>query len=105
MYRAPTPTNRHPSPGNEKPGKKWQPLTSIAPNPESDDHDPFSLGDSDEEEAKKTDLKTEDTERLKKAAAEKAEQGGTEGSGEKTLSPAEKSGSINKEAEELLKKS
>ena len=105
LYRAPTPTNRQPSPGNEKPGKKWQPLTSIAPNPESGDNDPFSLGDSDEEEAKKTDLKADDTERLKKAAAEKGEKGSAQGSEERTLSPAERSGSINKEAEDLLKKS
>ncbi|KAF2102844.1 hypothetical protein NA57DRAFT_29017, partial [Rhizodiscina lignyota] len=95
LYRAPTPTNRQPSPGNGKPGKKWQPLTSLAPNPESEDNDPFSLGDSDEEEAKTKDLKAEDTERLKKAAAEKGESGtSTEGN---TLSPAERSGSINKE--------
>ena len=34
------------------------------------EHDPFSLGDSDDEDIKKKDLKSEDSERLKKAAAE-----------------------------------
>ena len=34
------------------------------------DHDPFSLGDSDDEEAKKKDAKPEDGEALQKAAAE-----------------------------------
>ena len=34
------------------------------------DHDPFSLGDSDDEEAKKKDAKPEDNETLQKAAAE-----------------------------------
>lgn len=106
LYRASdAPTNRQPSPGAQgnggKPGKKWQPLTSVAPNPEADEHDPFSLGDSDEEEAKKTDLKAEDTERLKAAAAEKekAEKDGPQ------PQEAERSGSINKEAADLLKKS
>lgn len=62
--------------------KKWQPLTSVAPNPEADEHDPFSLGDSDDEqEAKTKDLKAEDSERLKKAAAE------TEANGESNKSP------------------
>jgi hypothetical protein len=103
LYRQPTPTNRQPSPSaaGGKSAKKWQPLTSIAPNPESEDNDPFSLGDSDEEEAKKTDLKPEDTERLKKSASI------SEPSGEgKTLEAAERSGSLatrNKDAEELLK--
>ena len=41
----------------------------MAPSPVAD-HDPFSLGDSDEDEAKKKDLKPDDSERLTKAAAE-----------------------------------
>jgi hypothetical protein len=73
----------------------------VAPNPESEDNDPFSLGDSDEEEAKKTDLKPDDTERLKKSASN------SEPSGEgKTLQAAERSGSLatrDKDADELLK--
>ena len=43
---------------------------------------------------------------MKKAAAEKSEEKVGGGDAEaKTLSPAERSGSINKEAEDLLKKS
>ncbi|KAK8211896.1 hypothetical protein IWZ01DRAFT_500692 [Phyllosticta capitalensis] len=73
IYRQPSPVSKT---------KKWQPLTSVAPNPEADEHDPFSLGDSDDEqEAKTKDLKAEDSERLKKAAAE------TEANGESNKSP------------------
>ncbi|KAF2492081.1 hypothetical protein BU16DRAFT_467039 [Lophium mytilinum] len=85
-------------------GKKWQPLTSVAPHPEPEDHDPFSLGDSDEDEAKAKDIKAEDTERLKKLASEsEAEKGGESG---KVLKPAERSGSLgtrDQAAEEILK--
>jgi len=85
-------------------------LTSVAPNPENDD-DPFSLGDSDDEEtkeAKKTDLKAEDTARLKKAASATVEDDKEEDDGPPKLKPqeSERSGSVsqtNKEAEELLK--
>lgn len=82
-------------------GKKWQPLTSIAPNPDSEENDPFSLGDSDEEDAKKQDTNPDDTERLKKAASEKDK----DNTGGAKLEPAERSGSIgqkNEEAEKLL---
>jgi hypothetical protein len=62
---------------------KWQPLSSVEPDPITD-NDPFSLGDSEDEgetkeketkETKETkekpkDGKLEDTERLKQAAAE-----------------------------------
>jgi hypothetical protein len=49
---------------------KWQPLSATSPSPVAD-HDPFSLGDSDDErDSKSKDLKSEDSERLKKAAAE-----------------------------------
>ncbi|KAL6901356.1 hypothetical protein GGI43DRAFT_375754 [Trichoderma evansii] len=51
---------------------KWQPLSSVEPDPITD-NDPFSLGDSEDEgEAKEKpkDGKLDDTERLKKAAAE-----------------------------------
>ncbi|KAL1643655.1 ubiquitin-binding protein cue5 [Diplodia intermedia] len=102
LYRNPTPP-RQPSPGANK-TKKWQPLTSVAPNPEADDHDPFSLGDSDDEqEAKAKDIKAEDSERLKKAAAvSETKDTKTEGSSPR---PAERSGSVgqkDKVAEELL---
>jgi hypothetical protein len=105
LYSQPTPTIRQPSPGAGKGGKKWQPLTSVAPNPEAEDNDPFSLGDSDEEQDKKHDLKPEDTERLKKTASESGVSAKKEGE-EGALKPAERSGSVsqrNKEAEEILK--
>jgi len=84
--------------------KKWQPLTSVAPHPEPDDHDPFSLGDSDEDEARAKDIKSEDTERLKRLANES----GVEKKGDtgKELKPTERSGSggtRDQAAEELLK--
>ncbi|KAK2032195.1 CUE domain-containing protein [Colletotrichum zoysiae] len=65
--------------GSKAKSSKWQPLSTVDPNPISD-NDPFSLGDSeDEREAKEkaasskdaVDAPTsEDSERLKKAAAE-----------------------------------
>jgi len=72
LYRNPMPAHgqRQPSPGTGGRTKKWQPLTSVAPYPETDDRDPFSLGESDEEEARTKDIKAEDTERLKKMANE-----------------------------------
>ncbi|PHH86599.1 hypothetical protein CDD83_10000 [Cordyceps sp. RAO-2017] len=51
---------------------KWQPLSKVEPNPIVD-NDPFSLGDSEDEKDAKDkpkDAKTDDDERLKKAAAE-----------------------------------
>lgn len=53
---------------------KWQPLSSVDPNPITiTDNDPFSLGDSEDEKEvkeKPKDAKLDDTERLKQAAAE-----------------------------------
>jgi hypothetical protein len=55
---------------------KWQPLSSVDPNPAGEgDNDPFSLGDSEDEKETKDqvggkEVKTDDAERLKKAAAE-----------------------------------
>lgn len=95
---------RQPSPGAASKSAKWQPLTSIAPNPESDENDPFSLGDSDDEkEAKSKDTRESDTARLKEAArnsvtAESAE-------APKELQASERSGSTSvrdKDAEALL---
>jgi len=93
---------RNPSPQAKSGGKKWQPLTSVAPNPEPDEHDPFSLGDSEDEVDSRTkvDVNPKDSERLKKAAAEK--DGGVGGG----LKPAERSGSLGQTdaaAEALLK--
>jgi len=100
LYRNDGP-NRDPSPGIKS--KKWQPLTSVAPNPEQDEHDPFSLGDSDDDESKTKDLKAEDSERLKQAAAETKVTSPTK---EEAPKPAETSGDAatrDKEAEEILK--
>ncbi|XXG97148.1 hypothetical protein Hte_003443 [Hypoxylon texense] len=59
-----------PPPGKQS---KWQPLSSVDPNPISD-NDPFSLGDSeDEKDAKEKNsgaIKMEDSERLKQATAD-----------------------------------
>ena len=77
-------------------------MTSVAPHPEVDDHDPFSLGDSDDEEkdAKKQDTNPEDTERLKNAA--QSSEAPTPGK----LKPTERSGSVGQKdaaMEALLK--
>jgi hypothetical protein len=110
LYRQPSPsggmtTGTIPSGVSKTAGKKWQPLTSVAPNPEADDNDPFSLGDSDEED-RKTDLKPEDTERLKESARKSVSEGSagaTLTKEDSNLAETEKSGTKNKEAEELLK--
>ncbi|KAH7116195.1 hypothetical protein B0J11DRAFT_539419 [Dendryphion nanum] len=99
LYRNPSPSQQSGVTGSKAGNKKWQPLTSVAPHPEPDDHDPFSLGDSDEEDAKTKDIKADDTERLKKAA-----QGKDNSTGE--LKGAERSGSVGQKdaaAEALLK--
>ncbi|KAK5168305.1 ubiquitin-binding protein cue5 [Saxophila tyrrhenica] len=76
--------------------KKWQPLTSVAPNPE-EDNDPFSLGD-DEEGEKGEDLRKEDSARLKEAARNSVSAGGSgEGPEAQQLT-----GTKNKDMEELL---
>ena len=84
---------------------KWQPLAAVDPSPVAD-HDPFSLGDSDEEEAKKKDIRADDSERLKKAAAE-AMSDDISSQGAKKLEPHERSGSVgtrDKETEDLMSK-
>ncbi|KAF1846466.1 uncharacterized protein K460DRAFT_339721 [Cucurbitaria berberidis CBS 394.84] len=99
LYRNPSPSNQNTQ--GKSGGKKWQPLTSIAPHPEVEDHDPFSLGDSDDEDHHKAkDTNPEDTERLKKAAQ------GKEAPKSGELKPAERSGSLGQKdaaAEALLK--
>lgn len=105
LYSAPGSTNRQPSPsGGGTKSKKWQPLTSVAPAPEQDDNDPFSLGDSDDEE-KKHDVRQEDTERLKRAAAESISVV-SEDERRESLEPHQRSGSNatkDRTAEDLLK--
>jgi hypothetical protein len=104
--RSPDPTKRPSSTASNK-NSKWQPLSAVEPSPITD-HDPFSLGDSDEEDAKKKDVKPDDTERLKKAtAAAMGEELGGDGDkdkkGEKELGAAETTGTKDKVAEELAK--
>ena len=105
LYHRQTPADRQPSPSVGTKSKKWQPLTSVAPAPEGDDNDPFSLGDSDDEkEEKKQDLRAEDTERLKKAA--QSSSGPSEAERRGSLQTHERSGSNatkDKTAEDLLK--
>lgn len=100
----PDPTKR-PSSGASGKSSKWQPLAAVDPDPVAD-HDPFSLGDSDDEETKKKDIKSEDTERLKQAAAE-AMAGDIGSPGSKKLEPHERTGSQgtrDQEAEKLTGK-
>ncbi|KAJ4395496.1 ubiquitin-binding protein cue5 [Didymella pomorum] len=97
LYRNPSPNSQ----GGKSGSKKWQPLTSVAPHPDTDEHDPFSLGDSDDEDNKTKDTNPEDTERLKKAAETKAKE-----STVAELKPATRSGSVGQKdaaAEALLK--
>lgn len=55
---------------------KWQPLSTVEPSPIGEtDNDPFSLGDSEDENPSKDrvggkEIQMQDAERLKKAAAE-----------------------------------
>ena len=84
---------------------KWQPLAAVEPSPVAD-HDPFSLGDSDDEDAKKKDFRADDSERLKQAAA-KAMSDDIRSPGGKKLEPHERSGSLgtrDKETENLVNK-
>ncbi|KAL1306734.1 hypothetical protein AAFC00_005399 [Neodothiora populina] len=98
---------RSASPNSAAKSAKWQPLTSIAPKPESEENDPFSLGDSEDEKetdkSKGKDIKEEDTARLKEAARKSIS--GESGEAVKTLEASERSGSVgtkDKEAEEIL---
>ncbi|ESZ91679.1 hypothetical protein SBOR_7936 [Sclerotinia borealis F-4128] len=89
---------------------KWQPLNAMEPSPIGDadnDHDPFSLGDSEDEKESKDrvggkEIRMDDAERLKKAAAEAM----SEDIGEpvKKPEPAKTSGTKDKLAEELASK-
>lgn len=86
------------------PGKKWQPLTSVAPAPE-EDNDPFSLSDDEESAEKGEDLRKEDSARLKEAARNSVQAGAGEDKGlTKQLTESGVSGTKNKEAEEMLEK-
>ena len=54
LHQGTSDTDARPPSANAK--SKWQPLSSVAPNPVGE-HDPFSLGDSDEEDAKRVETK------------------------------------------------
>ena len=85
---------------NGKPSK-WQPLASVDPSPVAD-HDPFSLGDSDDEDNKKKDIKADDSDRLKRAASDPKTDDAAS-SGTKKLEPQEKTGSIGNKDQEAEK--
>ncbi len=102
-YRAsPEPKNR-PASGASAKSSKWQPLAAVDPSPVAD-HDPFSLGDSDDDEGKKKEVRVDDSDRLKEAAAE-AMNDDINSPVEKKLEPQKKSGTKDTEAEKLLGKS
>ncbi|KAI4087283.1 MAG: hypothetical protein LQ344_006899 [Seirophora lacunosa] len=97
----PDPTKR-PSSGASAKSSKWQPLASVDPNPIAD-HDPFSLGDSDDEETKKKEVKPDESERLKRVADEQMA-GDSGSSGAKEPEPQEGTGTtrtIDQKAEKL----
>ncbi|KAI9798701.1 MAG: hypothetical protein M1825_005028 [Sarcosagium campestre] len=99
--QSPRPINRQPSPAGGK-SSKWQPMAAVDPTPVAD-NDPFSLGDSDDErEAKSKDVRSEDTERLKRAAAEAMSEDIGGQADKKTLEPHAQSGTKDKEAEDKL---
>lgn len=104
--------NSSPKPASANPASKtskWQPLSSVDPSPLDDnddgnDNDPFSLGDSEDENPNKDrvggkEVKSEDAERLKKKAAEADK----EPAGTKKLEPQAVEGTKNKDASELVK--
>ncbi|KAL8645789.1 MAG: hypothetical protein Q9210_006514 [Variospora velana] len=86
----PDPTKR-PSSGASGKSSKWQPLASVDPNPVTD-HDPFNLGDSDDEESRKHDVKSNESEQSRQGAAE-AMAGDAGSSGATELEPQEGVGS------------
>jgi hypothetical protein len=92
-----------PPPGKQS---KWQPLSTVDPSPIGEaENDPFSLGDSeDEKEAKDRvggkEIRMDDTERLKQAAAEAMAD--NIGEPARKPEPAETSGTGDKIAEETL---
>ena len=92
-----------PTPGKQS---KWQPLSTVDPNPVGEgDNDPFSLGDSEDEKDTKerAGVKTDEAERLKKAAAEAMAD--SIGGPEVKPEAAETSGNKDKVAEDILNKS
>jgi hypothetical protein len=72
LYSASPPPSVRAASNNKS--SKWQPLSAVDPSPVSpmrDEHDPFSLGDSDDEkDAKLKEAKSDEAERLQKATSE-----------------------------------
>jgi hypothetical protein len=72
MYSASPPLGKQAASSNKS--SKWQPLSAVDPSPVSpmkDEHDPFSLGDSDDEkDARAREAKSDEAERLQKATSE-----------------------------------
>ena len=72
MYSTSPPHGPRPAANNKS--SKWQPLSTVDPSPVSplrEEHDPFSLGDSDDDkDAKLKDSKGDEAERLHKATSE-----------------------------------
>jgi hypothetical protein len=104
LYRtSPKPKENVPTSGKQS---KWQPLSNVAPSPIGDnDNDPFSLGDSEDEKESKDrvggkEIRQDDTERLKKAAAEAMNDSISEPAVKPQ--PAETVGTKDKIAEEKL---
>lgn len=110
LYRQSTPAGGNSAKGN----KKWQPLTSVAPNSEvmgdaflddDDENDPFSLGDNSDED-KGHDINKVATERLKNAAAKKDKGKGRDTSEVTPMEEHERAGTSSvrdKDADEILK--
>lgn len=68
LYDAPESAQRAPSTGGKS--SKWQPLATVDPSPVGE-HDPFSLGDSDDEkETKNKDANADEADRVKQATTE-----------------------------------
>jgi CUE domain len=72
MYSASPPPSARPTTSNKS--SKWQPLKAVDPSPVSpmrDEHDPFSVGDSDEDrDTKLKEAKGDEADRLQKATSE-----------------------------------
>ena len=105
IYDSPKPAAKENAPPTSK-QSKWQPLSTVDPSPIGDtDNDPFSLGDSEDEKESKDrvggkEIRMDDAERLKKAAAEAMAD--SIGEPDRKPEPAETSGTKDKIAEEKL---
>jgi hypothetical protein len=100
-----TPAKENAPPSGKQ--SKWQPLSTVDPSPIGDtDNDPFSLGDSEDEKESKDrvggkEIKMDDAERLKRAAAEAMADNIGEPKSRKP-EPAETVGNKDKIADEKL---